>query len=86
MSTWFVYVLECADGTYYTGITTDVERRVAEHNCGRAGKGARYTAARLPVSLVYQESAPDRSAASQREYVLKQLSRAQKNAYFKGGA
>jgi putative endonuclease len=84
MSTWFVYVLECADGTYYTGITTDVTRRVTEHNSGRAGKGARYTAARLPVSLVHYEAAPDRSTASQREYALKQLSRAQKKSLLQG--
>ncbi|HEY9036795.1 MAG TPA: GIY-YIG nuclease family protein [Pseudomonadales bacterium] len=76
MSQWFVYLLHCADGTYYTGITTDLERRVREHN-GRS-RGARYTRARQPVTLVYHEPAADRSAASQREYVIRTLSRTEK--------
>jgi putative endonuclease len=78
---WYVYMVRCADGTLYTGITTDVERRVEAHNAGRSGGGARYTAARRPVTLVYQESAPDRARASQREHTLKHLSRVEKERY-----
>lgn len=69
---WFVYIVECADGTFYTGITTDLERRVDEHN---AGTGARYTRSRGPVALCYTELQPDRSSASSREYRIKALSR-----------
>ncbi len=72
---WCVYLLRCADGTLYTGITTDVVRRLAEHN---AGKGSKYTATRRPVRLVYQEVAEDRSAASKREAAIKGLSRREK--------
>jgi putative endonuclease len=70
-----VYVLECADGSLYTGYTTDVERRVAEHD---AGEGAKYTRGRTPVELVYSESFDSKSAAMSREYEIKQLSRAEK--------
>jgi putative endonuclease len=70
-----VYVLECADGTLYTGYTTDVERRVAEHD---AGEGATYTRGRTPVELVYTESFESKSAAMSREYEIKQLSRREK--------
>ncbi|MFC5368450.1 GIY-YIG nuclease family protein [Salinirubrum litoreum] len=70
-----VYVLECADGSLYTGYTTDVERRVAEHD---AGEGAKYTRGRTPVELVYSESFDSRSAAMSREYEIKQLSRVKK--------
>ena len=77
--TWFVYMLRCSDDTLYTGVTTDVARRVAEHNGeGAAGKGAKYTKARRPVTLAYQEPAPDRSAAQIREHALRLLSRAEK--------
>jgi putative endonuclease len=71
----YVYVLECADGTFYTGYTTDVERRVAEHD---AGEGAKYTRGRTPVELVHVESFDSRSAAMSREHAIKQLSRRQK--------
>ncbi|SDX78643.1 GIY-YIG nuclease family protein [Halobellus clavatus] len=71
----FVYVLECADGTFYTGYTTDVERRVDEHN---AGEGAKYTRGRTPVELVHVESFDSKSAAMSREYEIKQHSRATK--------
>lgn len=71
----FVYVVECADGTYYTGYTTDVERRVAEHN---AGTGARYTRGRGPVEVVHTEAYDTQSEAMQREYAIKQLRRRQK--------
>ena len=75
VSEHFVYVLECSDGTFYTGYTTDVERRVAEHD---AGEGAKYTRGRTPVELVHVESYATRSAAMAREYDLKQFSRAAK--------
>lgn len=71
-----VYLLECSDGTYYTGVTTDMERRLEEHNSSR--KGARYTRARRPVRVVHTESYPSRSDAQKREYVLRTLSRAEK--------
>ena len=70
--THHVYVVECDDGTYYTGYTTDVERRVAEHN---DGAGAKYTRGRRPVELVHVESFDTQSAAMQREYAIKQLRR-----------
>lgn len=71
--TWHVYLLRCADGTLYAGITTDLSRRLAEHNAGRAG--AKYTRARRPVTLAWHESAVDRSAASRREYQVRKLPR-----------
>ncbi|AFZ72773.1 GIY-YIG nuclease family protein [Natronobacterium gregoryi] len=70
-----VYVLECADGSLYTGYTTDLERRVAEHD---DGDGAKYTRGRTPVELVYHERYESRSAAMSREYEIKQLSRREK--------
>jgi putative endonuclease len=70
-----VYMLRCGDGTLYTGATNDLGRRVERH---ARGKGAAYTRSRLPVMLVFQEPAPDRSAALKREAALKKLSRAQK--------
>ncbi len=73
----FVYILQCADGSYYTGWTTDLERRVAAHN---AGRGGRYTRSRRPVKLVYWEEHPDRRSAQQRELALKRLPRARKSA------
>jgi putative endonuclease len=75
--THYVYVLRCADGTLYTGYTTDVERRVAEHD---AGDGAKYTRGRTPVALVHVERFASKSAAMAREYEVKQLSRAAKDA------
>ena len=66
---YFVYILKCADDTLYTGIATELERRIEEHNS--SDKGAKYTRARRPVELVYSESYPDRSAASKREYEIK---------------
>lgn len=73
----FVYIVECADKTLYTGWTTDVERRVKTHN---AGRGARYTRYRRPVRLVYVEELPDRSAAMKRERAIKKMSRTRKLA------
>jgi len=78
-SAWFVYLLRCADGTLYTGITTDVERRVAEHN-GNHGLGARYTRSRRPVTLAHVEPACSRAEAARREAAIKQLDRACKLA------
>jgi len=69
---WTVYILRCADDTLYTGIAKDLAARVATHN---AGRGAKYTRARLPVRVVWSEEAENRSAASKREYAVKQLSR-----------
>jgi putative endonuclease len=71
---WFVYLLKCHDGTFYTGVTTDVSRRLLEHNSGVRGKGAKYTAARLPVSLVYSEAHANRSAAQIKEAALRRIS------------
>ena len=72
---WYVYMLRCGDGSLYTGSTTDVERRLREH---QNGTGARYTRSRPPVTLAYAEEAPDRSAAQRREAAIKKLSRVQK--------
>lgn len=74
---WQVYIVRCADDSLYTGIARDLERRIAEHNADN-GPGASYTRSRRPVALVYREVAADRSAASKREYQIKQLSRAEK--------
>lgn len=76
--TWHVYLLRCADGTLYAGITTDLDRRLAEHNAGKAG--AKYTRARRPVALAWHEPAADRAAASRREYAVRRLPRAAKEA------
>ena len=76
---WCVYMLRCADGSLYTGITTDVVRRVAEHN-GAGALGARYTRSRRPVKLVHVEPAADRAEATRREAAIKQLGRARKLA------
>ncbi len=75
MSTHYVYIIRCGDGTFYTGYTTDIERRVAEHN---AGTGSKYTRGRTPVELVYREAHRSKSAAMKREYELKQWSRGKK--------
>ncbi|MBM3144495.1 MAG: GIY-YIG nuclease family protein [Chloroflexi bacterium] len=72
---YFCYIIECSDGTLYTGWTTDPERREIEHN---AGRGAQYTRIRRPVRLVYVEAHPDRSTAQRRESALKKLTRSKK--------
>ena len=72
---WIVYILRCADGSLYTGITNDVDRRMADHE---AGKGARYTRGRGPFQLVYNEVCKDRGFASKREMEIKSLTRDQK--------
>lgn len=73
---YFVYILKCKDETLYTGIATDVERRLDEHN--NSDKGAKYTRIRRPVTLVYTEELEDRSTASKREYAIKKLKRKEK--------
>jgi len=75
MSQWYVYMVRCADGSLYTGIAKDPARRLAEHN---AGRGAKYTRGRLPVTLVYREAVANRGAALKREYAIKQLTAARK--------
>ncbi len=75
---WYVYLARCRDGSLYAGITTDLERRIEEHN--HSSKGARYTRARRPVTLAYWEICGDRAAASRREHALKQLSRKAKQS------
>ncbi|HKZ44582.1 MAG TPA: GIY-YIG nuclease family protein [Anaerolineales bacterium] len=72
---YFCYILECSDGTFYTGWTTDPLRRTKTHN---AGRGARYTRTRVPVLLVYTEELPDRAAAMKREIKIKKLDHARK--------
>ncbi len=71
------YIVECCDGTFYTGWAVDAERRLKVHN---AGRGARYTRMRLPVKLVYVEAQPDRTAAMKRERAIKKLTREKKRA------
>ncbi len=73
---YFVYILECSDGSLYTGITKDVSKRLDEHNS--KDTGAKYTKARRPVKLVYQEASENRSSASKREYEIKQFTRSKK--------
>jgi putative endonuclease len=73
---WQVYILECADGTLYTGITTDLKRRLTEHN--DSASGAKFTKTRRPVKLVYSKACTDRSGASKEENRIKKLSRAEK--------
>ena len=74
---YYVYIARCADDTLYTGIATDLARRIEEHNSSE--KGAKYTRVRRPVSLVYSEEFPDRSLASKREYeIKKKMTRVQK--------
>jgi len=77
---WFCYLLRCADGTLYCGITNDPDKRIAAHNAGTAAK---YTRARGPVELVFLEPCADRSAASKREMEIKSLTRADKLALLK---
>lgn len=78
MQAWYVYMVRCADGTLYTGIATDVERRLAEHNGVVKGRGAKYTHGRRPVALVYQQRCADKRQAASEEWALKKLSRQQK--------
>lgn len=74
---YYVYMVECADASLYTGIATELKRRIEEHNSSE--KGAKYTRVRRPVTLVYSEEHPDRSSASKREYeIKKKMSRREK--------
>jgi len=76
-SSWFVYLLRCADNSLYAGITTDLKRRLSEHNNSNK-LGAKYTRARRPVCLAYSENCTDRQSASIREYQLKKLKKSEK--------
>jgi len=80
-SRWSIYMLRCSDGTLYTGITTDVSRRVEEHN--NSDKGAKYTKMRRPVELVYVQDTDSRSKAAKEEWRIKKLSREKKEALIK---
>ncbi|MEZ5553958.1 MAG: GIY-YIG nuclease family protein [Haliea sp.] len=73
-STWVVYLLQCVDGSLYTGVTVDMQRRLAQHNGERSG-GPRYTRGRRPVQLLWSEPAADRATAQRREAAIKRLSR-----------
>lgn len=73
---YYVYILECSDKTLYTGITTNLSRRVDEHN--HSSRGAKYTRVRRPIKLLYSKECGDRSQASQEEYRIKKLSRVEK--------
>ncbi|MDA3969984.1 MAG: GIY-YIG nuclease family protein [Desulfobulbaceae bacterium] len=73
---WFVYILACADHSLYTGVTTDLGRRLHEHNYLKSG--AKYTRNKRPVTLVYSEGQPSRSTACRREYEIKRFSRKEK--------
>lgn len=79
--TWFVYIIECKDQTLYTGITTDLVRRLAEHNVSDK-LGAKYTRIRRPVLLVHSETCSDRSEACKREIQIKKLTRLQKKRLY----
>lgn len=78
---WYLYILRCGDGTLYTGITTDVPKRLEQH---RTGKGAKYTRGRSPLELVYQEECGNHSEALKRELAVKKLTREQKEVLIRG--
>ena len=82
MNDWFVYIVRCADDSLYTGITKDVNRRIQEHNEGDK-LAAKYTRARRPVVLVYQETCESRSVATKREIEIKKLSREEKEEFLR---
>lgn len=77
MGNWYVYIVRCADGSLYTGITTNLDKRLRQHN-GEIRGGAKYTRPRRPVEMVYSEPSQNRSTASKREYQIKQLKRREK--------
>ncbi|MDH3328585.1 MAG: GIY-YIG nuclease family protein [Desulfobulbaceae bacterium] len=79
---WRVYMVRCCDGTFYTGITNDIEKRIEAHNSGK--DGARYTRSRRPVKLVYSEQVESKSAAARLEYQIKRLPRSKKKRLIKG--
>ena len=76
MKQWKLYIVRCSDGSLYTGITTDIKRRILEHNYGM--KAAKYTRSRRPVKLVYEECHNSHSSALKREYLIKKLSKKSK--------
>lgn len=82
--TWYTYILRCADGSLYTGISTDLPRRLAQHRAGIAAGGAKYTASHAPLGYECAFSCPDRATASRLEYHLKRFGRAQKLALISG--
>lgn len=75
---WFTYIVECRDKSFYTGVTTDIKRRLEEHN---KGEGARYTRGRTPVKLIYSEEHASRSEAQKREAEIKKMKKEQKAVY-----
>jgi len=77
---WLLYILKCKDGTYYTGITNDLSRRVKQHNEGTA---SRYTRSRRPVKVIFQEPCRSKSSALKKEYAVKSLTRKMKEAYIR---
>jgi putative endonuclease len=79
---WYVYILECSDKTYYTGVTVDPKRRLREHNS--SSSGARYTKARRPVKLVFKQKEKDKRRAYREEWRIKKLTRPQKEALIAG--
>jgi len=81
-ASWYVYILKCADNTLYTGITTDIERRINQHNNDNK-LGAKYTRVRRPVKIVHQEKLSSRSLAGKREAAIKKLKRVDKELLFK---
>ena len=80
---YWVYILRCGDGSLYTGIARDVERRLAAH---AGGRGAKYTRGRGPLAVVYREACPDRSADLRREQAVKAMSRSERNPLIEAGA
>jgi len=80
--TWFLYLIRCKDGSLYTGITTDVDRRFAEH---QSGKGAKYLRGKTPLTLVFQQKIGSRSAALKAEASIKKLSKVEKEAIINTG-
>lgn len=82
MDVWYVYIVQCADNSLYTGIAKDIEARLTQHN---AGLGAKYTRARGPVTLVYREIAENRGAALRKELEIKRLKASEKRALVSGG-
>ena len=81
MSTWHLYILRCRDGSLYTGYTNDLDARIAAHN---AGRGAKYTASRRPVHLVYSEPVESKAEAMRRELQIKRWTKAKKEALVAG--
>lgn len=77
----YTYIIQCSDGTLYTGWTNDIKRRMEEHN---SGNGAKYTRTRLPVELVYYETFPSKQEAMKREYAIKQMTRKKKEELIRG--